>query len=400
MQSILSVEKDPTPPVGLGPIEFVERKGKGHPDTICDKASEELSIALSQYYLENYGRILHHNVDKCVLVGGQANVSFGGGEVTEPMYLLLVGRASFDTNEKGRRAVPVGPIVQGTTRQWLRESFRNLDLDRHIIIDHRIKQGSSDLLGNYNAANTMRSNDTSFGVAFAPLTETEELVLETEHFLNSPAFKGRFPAVGEDVKVMGLRRGDRIRLTVAAAIVSKEVRGATEYGELKKEVVGKIKENASKFTKRDVLVDLNAADDPARGVYYLTVTGLSAEQGDDGQVGRGNRANGLITPFRPMTLEATSGKNPTSHVGKIYQVAAKQVVDRMAKEVPEVDQVCCYMLSQIGTPVDRPQSVHVRVTGNLSQDKAQRAASPIVEDVLEGIPRLWEGFIERKFSLY
>jgi len=73
-------------------MEMVERKGKGHPDVLCDKAAEELSIALSQFYLEKYGRVLHHNVDKCVLVGGQSTVTFGGGEVLEPIHLLLVGR--------------------------------------------------------------------------------------------------------------------------------------------------------------------------------------------------------------------------------------------------------------------------------------------------------------------
>ena len=82
-------------PVARMPVEFVERKGKGHPDTLSDKASEELSIALCQYYMEKFGRIYHHNVDKCVLVGGQSKTWFGGGEVSEPIYLMLVGRAAW-----------------------------------------------------------------------------------------------------------------------------------------------------------------------------------------------------------------------------------------------------------------------------------------------------------------
>jgi S-adenosylmethionine synthetase len=169
---------------------------------------------------------------------------------------------------------------------------------------------------------------------------------------------------------------------------------------MKKEVVGKIKEYSARFTKREVLVDLNAADDPARGVFYLTVTGLSAEQGDDGQVGRGNRANGLITPFRPMTLEATTGKNPTSHVGKIYQVASRQVVDRIVEELPDLEQVYCYMLSQIGKPVNEPQCVHVRAFGSVGEDRVRRVAEPIVEQALKDLPNLWEGFVQGKFRLY
>jgi S-adenosylmethionine synthetase len=42
----------------------------------------------------------------------------------------------------------------------------------------------------------------------------------------------------------------------------------------------------------------------------------------DAQFGRGNRINGLITPCRPMRLEAAAGKIPVTHVGKIYNVMA------------------------------------------------------------------------------
>jgi S-adenosylmethionine synthetase len=52
---------------------------------------------------------------------------------------------------------------------------------------------------------------------------------------------------------------------------------------------------------------------------YLTVTGTSAEAGDDGEVGRGNRVNDLITPYRPISLEAAAGKNPVTHVGQNLQ---------------------------------------------------------------------------------
>jgi S-adenosylmethionine synthetase len=401
MLDVLTVEKDHGPRMEELPIEFVERKGAGHPDTICDRAAEELSVALSRYYMEHYGRILHHNVDKCVLVGGQAHAVFGGGEVLEPMYLLLVGRASTEAFENGTKAVPLGTMVQSVTKGWMRETLRNLDVDSHIIVDCRIRPGSMDLVNNYHASKeVLRSNDTSFAVAFAPLSETEELVQRAEQLLNAPDFKREFPAVGEDVKVMGLRRGNVIRLTIAAAFVSKLVKSPQEYMEIKEQVRGRVLDESLKHTQREVQVDVNAADDPDKGVYYITVTGLSAEQGDDGQVGRGNRVNGLITPFRPMTLEAAAGKNPTSHVGKIYQVAARRIADEMVKASPDVEQVYCYMLSQIGRPVDRPQSVHLKVFGPIQEDRARRLATPIVQETLEAIPHLWEGFLEKKYRLY
>jgi len=79
---------------------------------------------------------------------------------------------------------------------------------------------------------------------------------------------------------------------------------------------------------------------------YLTATGTSAEQGDDGQVGRGNRVNGLITPYRPMTLEAAAGKNPVSHVGKTYNIAARQICDKIVDDL-NVENVDCYLVSKM-----------------------------------------------------
>ncbi|MHA1606475.1 MAG: methionine adenosyltransferase, partial [Candidatus Freyarchaeota archaeon] len=309
-------------------MEMVERKGKGHPDVICDRAAEELSVALSKYYIEKTGRILHHNVDKCVLVGGQANAVFGGGEVIEPMYLLLVGRAALNLPDGER--VPIGKLVIKTTREWMSKEFRFLDPSTDVMVDYRIKLGSVDLVENFElGVDVPRANDTSFGVAFAPLTETEKLVYMAERTLNSPEVKKRCPEIGEDIKVMGVRWNDKIDLTVACAIISSLTPDRDHYMNVKEAVKEIIYKLASGITDKEVRVEVNTADEPERDIFYLTVTGTSAEHGDDGQVGRGNRANGLITPYRPMTLEATAGKNPVSHVGKTYNIAARKIVETL-----------------------------------------------------------------------
>ena len=76
------------------PLEIVERKGLAHPDSLCDALAENLSVALSRYYIERFGIILHHNVDKALLCGGAARAAFGGGEVMEPIDIYLAGRAT------------------------------------------------------------------------------------------------------------------------------------------------------------------------------------------------------------------------------------------------------------------------------------------------------------------
>lgn len=380
-------------------MEMVERKGKGHPDVICDRAAEELSVALSKYYLEKTGRILHHNVDKCVLVGGQSNAVFGGGEVIEPIYLLLVGRAALNL-PKGER-VPIGKLVVKTTRDWLSENFRFLDPTTDIIIDYRIKPGSVDLVETFElGVDVPRANDTSFGVAFAPLTETEKLVYMAEKTLNSPEVKKAHPEIGEDIKVMGVRRKDRIDITVACAIISRLTPDPDHYMGVKETIKDIVYKLASRITEKDVEVHVNTADDPANNVYYLTVTGTSAEHGDDGQVGRGNRANGLITPYRPMTLEATAGKNPVSHVGKTYNIAARKIVERLIKEEESVEQASCYIVSRIGKPINEPQAINIEVYTDSPLNVIKTTAENIACEVMEEMPRIWKGFIEKQYELF
>jgi S-adenosylmethionine synthetase len=118
---------------------------------------------------------------------------------------------------------------------------------------------------------------------------------------------------------------------------------------------------ARRETDLAVEVEVNTGDDPERGIVYLTVTGTSAEAGDDGEAGRGNRVNGLITPYRPMTLESVAGKNPVTHVGKLYNLAAGLVAASLVDELPGVVEAECRLVSQIGRPVHDPQLADVRL---------------------------------------
>ena len=67
----ISVEKLKNP-IEQQKIELVERKGVGHPDYICDVCCEAVSQALSKEYARKFGTVLHHNVDKGLLVAGKA----------------------------------------------------------------------------------------------------------------------------------------------------------------------------------------------------------------------------------------------------------------------------------------------------------------------------------------
>lgn len=387
-------------PVYENPVEIVERKGTGHPDTICDNLAEELSVALCKLYLEEFGFVQHHNVDKALLVGGVAEPRFGGGEIITPIEIYLVGRA---IKEKDGKPLPVDELAIEVAKDWLKRNIRNLDPDKHVIITPKIRPGSKDLVELFERfakkGEVPLANDTSFAVGYAPFDDLERVVYNTERFLNSEEFKKNHPYLGEDIKVMGVRLGDKIRITIAAAFVDKYVENVDDYLAKKELVRQKALENAAKYTDKEVEIFINTADNPEGGSVYITVTGTSSEAGDDGQVGRGNRPNGLITPYRPMTLEAAAGKNPVSHVGKIYSAVANLIANRVIKEVEEIEEAYCYMVSQIGKPITDPQACDVKVRTKRDIKGIEEVIKKIAEEEISKIPEIWKGYVEKKFQV-
>jgi len=389
-------------PVEMQKVELVERKGVGHPDSIADGIAEAVSRALSREYIRRYGIILHHNTDQVEVVGGRAYPRFGGGEVIKPIYILLSGRA---VEFVDREMFPVHEVAIKAAKEYLKKTVKHLDVNNYVVIDSRIGQGSVDLVGVFNKVKENPiplSNDTSFGVGYAPLSETEKIVLETERLLNSEEFKKKWPAVGEDIKVMGLRKGEEIDLTIAAAIVDSEVQNPQEYMEVKEGIYNAIKELTSKYTNRDVNIYVNTADDPDKDIYYITVTGTSAEAGDDGSVGRGNRVNGLITPNRHMSMEAAGGKNPVSHVGKIYNILANLIARDIAEEIEGVQEVYVRLLSQIGKPIDEPlvASIQAIPKPGYKVEQFERQAYEIADEWLANITKIQKMILEDEINVF
>jgi len=378
-------------PAAGQPVEIVERKGTGHPDTICDALAEEFSIALSKFYLERCGLILHHNVDKGLLWGGAVRVGFGGGEVLQPIELFLAGRA---TGEFRGVKIPLEEIAVESTRAWLKGNLRALDPQRHMRIHCLLRPSSGalvDLFLRQRESGVVLANDTSCGVGYAPLDALETMVLRVERHLNSAAARSACPAIGEDIKVMGVRSGGTFHLTIACAFIAAQVQDMAVYLAHKARVQALALDAARTVSRAPVEVTVNAADGNTEDSIYLTVTGTSAEAGDDGEVGRGNRVNGLITPYRPMSMEAAAGKNPVSHVGKLYHLAAGRIARELVAEVAEITEAQCLLVSAIGHPIDQPQIAEVKV--RLAEEGALAAVEPrvaaVVRDHLASLGSLW-----------
>ncbi len=365
------------------PLEIVERKGLGHPDSICDAIMNEVSVELSKVYLERFGTILHHNLDKGLLAAGETKVKFGGGEVLHPISIIYGDRATFNVGEEW---VPVNEIAIRSTKEWMRRNMRFIDPDVHIVYQSEIKPGSVALQDIFDRKGKyLGANDTSAAVGYAPMTQTEQLILSLEKHLNSREFKRSFPESGEDIKLMGSRRKRDLNLTIAMAFVDRFIESEEDYFRKKAGVEEAIKEFINdNYEFEEVNLTLNALDAHGRGIdgLYLTVLGTSAEVGDSGQVGRGNNVVGVIPLNRPMSSEAAAGKNPVSHVGKIYNLLSYRIANRIVESVNGVRENYVWLLSKIGRPINEPSVASTQLV--LEEGVELREVVQDIEDVIAG----------------
>jgi S-adenosylmethionine synthetase len=356
------------------PVEIVERKGIGHPDSICDGIAERVSVEYTKWCIENLGAPLHHNFDKVQLVAGETDVNYGTAQMLKPIRLQIAGRGT-PVAPDGTK-IPMDTIAINAAKLHIRETMKYLNPDEHCVIDCYAGHGSSELM---HAVHEVTANDTSFGAAHWPRSGLENAVYETCQYINYDLLQ-QFP-IGEDVKVMGMRRGNEITLTCAIPFIASEIPNASEYINIKRGVLDCVQSHASTLDSRPVKVFVNTADEDGTSNVYLTLTGTSAEMGDDGAVGRGNRVTGVIAPFRAASLEAAAGKNPISHVGKLYNVLSLLIAKDIVANVASVREAQVYILSQIGHPLDKPLIATATVTG--ANGKLSDADCDAIEAVID-----------------
>lgn len=393
----ISIEPLPSKPISSQPLEIVERKGIGHPDTICDSIVERVSIELCKHYLREVGTVLHYNVDKALLAAGEVECKFGGGVVKRPMLLVVGDRATFAA---GKLNFPVEEIVVSTAKDWFKEHLRFVDPEQHVRYQIELKPGSAALRDIFECKQALLgANDTSAAVGYAPLSPTELLVLEVERMLNSKQFKREFPETGEDVKVMGVRMKEEVDLTIAMAFVDRFIDSEQTYFKRKKEVVERIERSLS-VEGLKVNTHLNVLDRAGRGIggLYLTVLGTCADGADCGEVGRGNRVNGLIPLNRPSTSEAAAGKNPVSHVGKIYNVLAFCLAEKIQQQL-ELEEVYVWLVSQIGRSIAQPFKAAVQLWPAEKAKSCALDVQRIVESELERMEEFCKELGLGKFSV-
>ena len=342
-------------------VEIVERKGFGHPDTICNSIVDQISV---EYFKKWKG---HHNFDKALLSAGKSTPAFGGGKIDKVPTFCLGDRAT--TTFNGEK-VDVEQLTKKTMEDWFTTNMKSFPVPKYHTY---LSEGSGDLRDIFSRESNkfLPANDTSAATGYAPFSKTENLTMGLEKYINSPEFKKHFPCSGQDVKIMSIRNGRTINITVAIAMIDKYIDSVKTYKKnIEEMTLASLDYCENNFPELVPTIRINALDNYKRGIdgLYLTVSGSSAECGDSGQVGRGNNPVGVIALNRPMSVEAAAGKNSVSHIGKIYNHFCFYLADQIYQTYKEngLNTVYVWMVSQIGRPINEPTVIYVKHNANLN----------------------------------
>jgi len=303
--------------------EIIEYKSSGHPDTLTDLVVEECATYLDRYYLSIYNKILHYNVDKALFCAGDAIINFKEWKIIKPPCFILGGQISRITKDL---KIGLIDVIEKTIKKYL----PNL---KQFKIEIRCNNVVANL-SNIAESKTILANDTSFGVGYYPYSKAEQTVFAIKKELDKMIVLQQIP-IGELYKIMYTPK----TISISAPLYVQRVYNRKMYANYKK----RIEKRLSKYGKIIFNPDFE------NGFPYLTICGSSIECGDDGQVGRGNRYNELITPCKPMTIEAYCGKNNKNHVGKLYQKLAFERAKEIYNKTGKYTEVI--LVSKIGKPI-------------------------------------------------
>lgn len=359
----------------LSNFEVVERKGLGHPDTLADGLAEAVSIAYSKYCINNFGAILHHNVDKTTVTGGLVDIGYGYGKVLKPAKVIINGRMSTGFNGVD---IPVEQIQKEAVKQYLKKVLPNVNLDTDVTVVHDSvpyshnpfwyhPRGLEDLPEIKNTT----ANDTSTCVGYWPLSAGEKIALSLEGYFYNTDTSPRFDYIGQDIKCMVVIKEGVVNITMCIPFISTKTPNEEFYKEKINEIYSALISLALNISpSRSINLAINNKDS------YLLLTGSCIEAGEEGVVGRGNRSRGVISSTRPFSMEASNGKNPVYHVGKIHTLVA----DELAMEIGKAFDcsVNVYITCRIGDDLYLPQDIVIEVDKDVEIEKIHEISNSLL----------------------
>ncbi len=393
-------------------FEVVERKFRGHPDSLADLVAQTFSKKYIEYAWKTFPALFNRHfpnfsADKVTISGASTYHVDGTYKVTKPIDALLIGKI---TPRIGDIEIDVDGVFREAIEQVFVKCLQTTNFKHHL----RTMIYSVDLAGPDHGASfycpesveqlietlkaESRANDTVYIVAYAPLSVTESLSIHLEQVTYSQEFRQIFPEIGTDIKAMIRRNRSEYDITLCLPILPEKVSTISVYESIianaKEFLLGKIESylqgNAEKFPGITVQLHVNTKDTASK--KYFALWGTSLTKGDVGAVGRGNRQQGFISGVRPSTNEAVSGKNPNHFAGIVCQLAA----DRMSQEIFLTTQLenIIYISANNGDALDDPSSVDILVAHATESQKEE--IQHIINVTLAMLPELRQAYIDQE----
>jgi S-adenosylmethionine synthetase len=383
-------------------VELVERKGRGHPDTLADRLAEHLSARYSLYTRQRFGVILYHNFDKVGLLGGESEVAFGAGQLVKPIRVLLNGRAA---DRLGNTRIPLRDLLQEWASEFLTRELPLLNVNRDLEFHYNISTANTpgypvtdfkpESVSQLHQLRQRLSSDTAAICVQVPLTPVEEAVIAVERLLTDDSYRNARPWLGSDIKVLACRTDRHIGVTVCVPQIAQAVRSIDEYRCNLETVRQDIYDVLVRHLYGcSVELHINTKDNFDRGELYLTAIGSCIESGDEGLVGRGNRPNGVISANRPHTGEAACGKHPVFFPGKVYPVAGWEIATRLYAICGTPVEI--WLIAQEGRPLYDPWKV---IVIHESADLPRSIVEQTVSEVLGNLDAVTEMILDGRVSL-
>ncbi len=387
----------------LRSVEAVERKGIGHPDSLADLIADDFSRRYSRECLSRWGLILNHWVDKVTLVGCAAQVTFGRFTIEKPASIYLFGKISRGI---GADSIDIDELFNQSVRSVLNEALGKTDIDRHVrlVVENTAASVTADHApGFYHPGSLAEAqhahvgdrcaNDTVLCSAYVERGELGPLAQELENAVTHPDYGivSRCAEIGTDVKVVLVRQGRALDMTLCVPCHAERVASRRDYDRLMEHVYQEIRQFADAAAKERGLTLARLAmnsKDTARS-SYICPFGTAFGKGDCGAVGRGNRIGGVIDVLGANTSEAPAGKNPLHHVGKLYTIGA-QIIAREC--LSRFNAASCEVLlaTDNGRPLLMPRCVSVELSRAVV---AKSKIREVVQEVLEQLPQFWRSYI-------
>ncbi len=361
-------------------IEIVERKGLGHPDTIADKLAGELSRVYSKYCMDNYGVILHHNIDKLYVGAGLFLLEDGKIKRHHKIRVDLNGRVSNSMNGKMIDLERIFvPVIQDYMGSILPRLNPKEDLEININCTQRSKREYWYQPRDKNDvpdSSKLFAADTALCVSYGKRTYCEELAYKLEQFFWKTNKDGyptpKYDDIGQDIKVMVSRIGKDVVASISLPVFKDKYNSKDEYDKIVIKYENKLNEYLTTIDnplKYNVKVEVDRMPDDTYQEYVL-VLGSCIECGEEGLVGRGNDSQGLISSVREHTMEAPSGKNLRYHTGRVVSYMANNATKRIAEELG----VACtlYALTRNRGSILRPYLFYLSVDDVTKRNECKR----------------------------